>query len=259
MALQLTQLARKPNVAYDELVRTIEHDPLLVANLLKMAQSPIYGGRSRVKSLRDGLQRLGINTLRDITWQVVLGMRVFRSSDYAPMMERVQRHSVFTGYAARLVAGHANAPGDHAFLCGLLHDVGWSGALMVASEQMPKPSNDDELFMAIDRIHAETCQSMTALWGLAPEIVEAVGRHHDREINASSLPTMVSVLCIAESLADQHGFGLEAASEEGERLGLDEHLVGRVEHAAEVLSLTTKLALLRDEAARIAERLQDGP
>ncbi|MEY4579262.1 MAG: hypothetical protein RL701_3965, partial [Pseudomonadota bacterium] len=63
IALELTELARRPSVAYSELVRVLERDPLLVASVLKLAQSPLYGGRTRVKTISDGLQRLGINTL----------------------------------------------------------------------------------------------------------------------------------------------------------------------------------------------------
>jgi putative nucleotidyltransferase with HDIG domain len=252
VALKLTELARKPSVSYEELIVIIEQDPLLVASVLKLAQSPIYGSRTRVKSLKDGLQRLGINTLRDITWQVVINLRVFRSSTYSGLMERLQRHSAFTGYVARAIARHAGIPEDYAFLCGLLHDVGWSGALIVASENLRLAPSADELFMAIDRIHAEAGQSMATIWGLAPEIIDVIGLHHKGEGSP-----LISVLCLAEQLAEECGFGLEPAAEAGgHTLGLDENIVGRYDRAAEALQLTSKLERLREEAGQIAERLQ---
>jgi putative nucleotidyltransferase with HDIG domain len=256
VALKLTHLARKPNVSYEELVQIVEQDPLLVASVLKLAQSPIYGGRARVKSLKDALQRLGINNLRDITWQVVVSMRIFRSSSYSSLMERLQRHSVFTGYVARLIAGHASIPVDYAFLCGLLHDVGWSGALIVAADSLSSAPRLDDLFKAIDRIHTEAGQSMATLWGLAPEIVSVIGNHHGAE-TSTPLPSMVSVLCIAEQLADELDYGLEpTAAEDAQRLGIDENLVGRYEQAVQTLLLTPKLEQLREEAGQIAERLR---
>src|ERR1700742_34601 len=155
IALELTDLTRRSNVSYDDVIRVVEKDPLILASVLKLAQSPLYGGRLPVQSLKDALNRLGINTLRHMIWQVVVGMRLFRVRGYTATMERLQVHSTFVAYAARIVAARAGIAAEHAFLCGLLHDVGWSGTLVALSEDARNPPDPALLFSAIDKMHAE--------------------------------------------------------------------------------------------------------
>ena len=107
IALELTDLSRKPHVSYDDVVKVVEKDPMIVASVLKLAQSPLYGGRLPVQSLKDALNRLGINMLRDLVWQVVVNMRLFRVQKYTSVMERLQTHATFTAYAARIVASRS--------------------------------------------------------------------------------------------------------------------------------------------------------
>jgi putative nucleotidyltransferase with HDIG domain len=255
VALELTSLTRKSSVSYEEVVRVVAKDPLLVANVVKLAQSPLYGGKLRAQSLLEALNRLGINTLRDAVWQVVVGMRIFRVQAYATTMERLQSHSTFTAYAARIVASEAGLSSEHAFLCGLLHDVGWSGSLVTVSERVPNPPSPETLFAVIDKMHAEAGAAMGTLWGLSPEIIEVIGHHHDGEHPSQPL---VAVLCVAEQLADELDFGFEAKSAAGSNSArVDENLAGRFEQAVAVLRLEGKLARMRNSAVQLAARLRE--
>ena len=253
-ALELTALTRKSNASYDEVAHVIEKDPVIAASVLKLVQSPIYGGRTRVQSLRDALSRLGINTLRDVVWQIVVGTRVFRAPAYSAMLERLQQHCVFTAHAARIVASHAGVSAEHAFLCGLLHDVGWSGALVAVSGSIPMPGQSDVLYTAIDKIHTDAGVIMAKFWGLAPEITEIIQHHHDHKYFEK--PGLVPVLCVAEQFAEQFDFGVEASSSDGAAvLGLDEQLVGRHAEAIAVLKLESKLERIRTQISETATRL----
>jgi putative nucleotidyltransferase with HDIG domain len=255
VALELTNLTRKSTVSYEEVVQVVAKDPLLVANVLKLAQSPMYGGRLRAHSLQEALSRVGISTLRDMVWQVAVGMRIFRVPGYASTMERLLAHSTFTAYAARAVAAELGLPQEQAFLCGLLHDVGWSGTLVTVGESVPKPPSPEALFAVIDKMHAEAGQAMLTLWGLSPEIVEVVGHHHD--IADQTLAPLVMVLCVAEQLADEFDFAIEPQKAAGPTAArVDENLVGRFEQAVAHLQLAGKLDALRNGATKLAERLR---
>ena len=91
VALQLTSLTRQPSVSYDEVVGVIHRDPMLAASVLKVAQSPVYGGRRPAQSLKEALQRMGLGRLRDIVWQVTLGMRLFKGGSLSSFMEQLQQ------------------------------------------------------------------------------------------------------------------------------------------------------------------------
>jgi putative nucleotidyltransferase with HDIG domain len=250
VAIELTELTRKTTASYDEVASALQKDPLIVAGVLKVAQSPLYGGRLPVQSLKEAIQRLGINTLRDIVWQVVAGMRLFRVKGYTAFMERLQAHSVFTANLARLVASRAGVAAEHAFLCGLLHDVGISGTLIALSESATKAPAIDLLLGAIDGIHEQAGGQMAKLWGLSPEIVAVIERHHDAG-DPSKLSALIAILGVTERLASEHGFGIAALG--GVQL-LDRQPEGRYEQSLARLRLTGKEAELRKTAGELAER-----
>ena len=255
VALELTELTRKTSVSYDEVVSVLQKDPLIVAGVLKVAQSPMYGGRLPVQSLKEAIQRLGINTLRDIVWQVVTGMRLFRVKGYTAIMERVQAHSLFTAYMARLVAARAGVAGEHAFLCGLLHDVGISGTLIALSEAEKQLPDVNDLLAAIDGMHDQAGSLMAKLWGLSAELAKVVQYHHQPSAEADRAPVLVAVLCVAEHFADVCGHGIlppEALP------GLDRYFEGRYEAALARLRLTRKESELGERAREIAARLSTG-
>jgi HD-like signal output (HDOD) protein len=259
IALELTDLTRRSNVSYEDVIKVVEKDPLIVASVLKVAQSPLYGGRLPVQSLKDALNRLGINTLRDMVWQVAVGMRLFRVRSYTASMERMQSHATFTAYAARIVAARAGIAAEHAFLCGLLHDVGWSGTLIAVAENEKNPPDIATLFSAIDKMHAEAASTMAKLWNLSPEIVAVIGHHHDLSVEKKAVSVLVPVLCVAEHLADEFGFGIEpisAAPPEAAEPRVDANLPGCYEHAVSVLRLESKLDAVRTLVEEAAERLR---
>ena len=250
VAIELTELTRKSTASYDDVVSALQKDPLIVAGVLKVAQSPVYGGRLPVQSLKEAIQRLGINTLRDIVWQVVAGMRLFRVKGYTAFMERLQAHCVFTGNMARLVATRAGVAAEHAFLCGLLHDVGISGTLIALSEESRAPAID-LLLAAIDGMHEQAGGMMAKLWGLAPEIAGVIERHHFAG-DPSQMPALIAILSVAEQLADERGFGIVAP--DGAQL-LDRRAEGSFERSLARLKLSNKVLELRERATELAERL----
>ena len=259
IALELTDLSRKPHVSYDDVVKVVEKDPMIVASVLKLAQSPLYGGRLPVQSLKDALNRLGINMLRDLVWQVVVNMRLFRVQKYTSVMERLQTHATFTAYAARIVASRAGIAAEHAFLCGLLHDIGWCGTLIAVSEDR-NPPDPKALFAAIDRMHMEAGGAMAKLWALSPEICAVIGHHHDLSKDTRPVSALVPVLIVAERFADELDFGIEAKPQDGivRNDRIDANLDGRFEMAVSLLKLDSKLDSIRESVMEAAEKIR-GP
>ena len=260
IALELTDLSRKPHVSYDDVVKVVEKDPMIVASVLKLAQSPLYGGRLPVQSLKDALNRLGINMLRDLVWQVVVNMRLFRVRGYTSAMERLQTHATFTAYAARIIASRAGIAAEHAFLCGLLHDIGWCGTLIAVSESDKSPADPKTLFAAIDKMHMEAGAAMAKLWALSPEICAVIGHHHDLSKDKRPVSALVPVLVVAEKFADDLDFGIEAKPQDGivRHDRIDANLEGRFEIAVSLLKLDSKLDMIHELVQEAAAKIR-GP
>jgi HD-like signal output (HDOD) protein len=250
VAIELSDLTRKTTVSYDDVVSVLQNDPLIVAGVLKVAQSPIYGGRAPVQSLKEAIQRLGINTLRDIVWQVVAGMRLFRVKGYTEIMERLQAHSVFTACMSRIVAARAGIAAEHAFLCGLLHDVGVSGTLIALVEGEKKLPDLGALLTAVDGMHAQAGGMIAKLWGLSPAITGVIEQHHPSSSEFARAPALNSVLCVAERFADEFGYSVVAPASLEQ---FDRHAPDGFEQALARLKLTAKQAELRARAQEVSD------
>lgn len=254
VAIELSELTRRPNASFDDVVLVLQKDPLVVANVMRVAQSPLYAGRVRLHSLRDAVQRLGTSALRDIVWQVAAGIRLFRATAFSAMLERVQAHSLFVAYATRMVASRAGIGAEHAFLCGLLHDVGISAALIALAEteaDVPIMSVLD----AIDGMHQQAGRLITQHWGLSPDIAAVVDSHHGFDPNRNDIPLLTAVLCVVEHMAASVNREIMDASA-NTHPHFDRHSPGRYPLALKRLKLEGKEAELHTRAEEIIERLQ---
>jgi HD-like signal output (HDOD) protein len=252
VAIELSDLTRKTTVSYDDVVNVLQNDQLIVAGVLKVAQSPMYGGRTPVQSLKEAIQRLGIVTLRDIVWQVVAGMRLFRAKGYTEIMGRLQAHSVFTACMARIIAARAGIAAEHAFLCGLLHDVGISGTLIALVEGESKVPDLSTLLAAVDGMHTQAGGMIAKLWGLSPAIASVIDHHHPSAAEQARVPALTAVLCVAERFADECGFSiLEPTALEP----FDRHAPDSFEQSLVRLKLTGKEEDMRESAKQVAATL----
>ncbi|HET8935650.1 MAG TPA: HDOD domain-containing protein [Polyangiales bacterium] len=255
VALEVAALTRRPNASIEEFVAALQKDPLIVASVLKLAQSALYG--SRPQSLQNALQRLGMNTLRDIVWQVAASQRLFNVQGYMPLMNRVRTHSIYCAHASRMIAIRAGLAAEHAFLCGLLHDMGISGTLIALAEAGNPPPPLTMLMTAIDAVHERAGEAMASMWRLAPEIGGAIRYHHQYEPDVAHVPVLSAVICVADDLAEQNGYGVSVTSSAGSRnVRFDVQAPFRLEHALKRLRLQNKLDDLASRGKELAEQLR---
>lgn len=268
VAFELTELSRKKTVSYDEVARTVEKDPVIAGSLLKLAQSPMYGGgRARVQTLRDALNRLGVNKLRDAVWQIVMDMRLFKADGFSETLGHLQSHTTFTAHAARIVAQQASLASEQAFLAGLIHDVGWNGILIVISEISRDAEATPALMSALDQIHSEVGATMAKLWGVSDEIVELVRNHHAPHVQGKPVSPLFHAVRLAEKLAEEFGFHgqrmLQDHEDRARLLGeplviVDASPQGAVDAAIAALGLTNKMDFVREQVEQAALQVEGG-
>lgn len=263
VAMELLSLSQKPEVGFDQLESLLERDAVLAGEVLSAGRSAHYGGRRPVDSLHEALVRLGLNGIREVVMQAAMSMRVFRSTTYRDCMERLRDHCRATAHLSRLVSRYSSVAEERAFLCGLLHDVGIAGILLVLGDATQPNRSAPELELvwpAIDAVHAEAGARMVELWGLPVEISLAVGAHHRVTIEGADHP-LAATACIAEAIAGEVGLALvpqEQAEESGERWVVDLSDSPTIERALRALSIAdTTLELIRNDATAWAAALHD--
>ncbi|HEX3852900.1 MAG TPA: HDOD domain-containing protein [Polyangiaceae bacterium] len=200
VALELAKLVAKDDVNVDQVVRLLERDQMMAGAVMRLVGSPIHAGRGPVRSLTDAVMRLGIRTVRDSVFDAALKKSVFKAPpEYAEIMTRIGRHGTAAAYLARIVARHARATEDQAFLGALLHDVGYAAlilSVMRKKDALAPPLV--ELWPEIDALHEQASKAVTKLWGLSGELSLLVGSHH-QEHNSNSSRT-AAIITIADSM-----------------------------------------------------------
>jgi HD-like signal output (HDOD) protein len=154
--------------------------------------------------LKEAVVRLGVRTVRDLVFETALNQGVFRLAEYSETIEQIRRHSTVTAYIARIVCKVARIDEEHAFLCGLLHDIGFAGLLFAVSHIEAEHSPPLlQLWPEIDKLHEEASRLVTELWKLPKDLQEVVGHHHHLHTGPTS--RVAAAINIADQLSERFG------------------------------------------------------
>jgi HDOD domain len=157
VALDLIELSRDPDVDLGKVRAMMEREPLLAGKVMSIAQSPFYSRGAPVDSLDEALMRLGVKRLTGIFMEAAMKASVLDSKAFEKPMEILRRHSTATAHIARGVCRSLKQPGERAFLCGLLHDIG-SAACLAILGNLPKnqrPKDFETISKALQIVHEE--------------------------------------------------------------------------------------------------------
>src|SRR5689334_19822464 len=198
----------------DRLASVVRADPTMAAQLLRIANSPLFVSRYPISSLRTALSRLGMFQVRQIALLIVCDTKVFRVKGWEEPIRRLFAHSVLVALFAQEIAKKARMNADEAFLAGLLHDVGIPTLIQGLVEIEPRVTSFrdiDGLLKLLQPRHAEVGARLAAAWAMPPRLVEAIGYHHDPHLGKSDGKNAM-ILHLANELA---GHGVGGADESG--------------------------------------------
>ena len=217
VATELLALSQQPDVDFDQLEALLERDATLAGEVLSLCKSAAYDRTGQVNNLRDALLRIGIKKLTEVVMQAAMSARVFRSKAYKACMEALQEHCRVTAHLARLVSQQSAHADDRAFLCGLMHDVGVAGILIVLGDAKrgEEPPDLSTLWPAIHNAHPIAGARMVELWELPDDVKFAVTAHHNVCIEGFDHP-LAAVVCLADAVATELGMGFEPPTGTGD-------------------------------------------
>lgn len=264
VATELLRMAHRPEVPIAEVVKVLERDPVLAARVLLIAQSARYAGRSPVVSLRQAAVRLGIASLRDVALEAAMQLKLLRVPGFGWLTQRIAVHGTVTAHVSKSVCRHANLPGEHAFLTGLLHDVGFAAVLGLLADRQVQGLTLEQLAPALTALHAEASALLVRTWEIPGPVGRLVASHHE-PMPDNTLREQHAALVIAEQLAWEAGAGVSpppaVPPEHGEIPERPPHVLdhsppGLVESALETLGLPeASLTALREETAGVLDAM----
>ncbi len=217
IAIRLLRLLANENIAIGEILELLRADPAFSAEMLRQANSALFGFSSQISSLQHALVVLGLRRVRTLTMTVATGIYVRKTLQIGEL-RRCWRHTLACALLAEELARACLAHVDLAYTAGLLHDIGrlgllvaypeeYSGFVRTASEKAAGPEPFDFLDyerLVFGRDHCQAGTWLVGQWKLPQEFAQITGRHHDPPCgNEMELLGLVYLGC---QLADALGF-----------------------------------------------------
>lgn len=248
-------MVRDPEVSMNDLAAVIREDQVIALKIMRLANSPVYGGLHEVRDLNTACARLGMHTIANAV-QAVASANLYITGDkrLQEVMRRLWRHSIAAAHCASELGSLLALPRPEAlFLAGLIHDIGKVVLLDMISGNyqgtIGKLRESSEVFTEVlERFHPLIGLHVSQRWGLPPEFNALVFCHHApaQAPNEETAP-LVHAVCLANRIAHAEGYSVTGESEE-------EFLTGHA--SARYLNLTDiKLAALRVDLADKLEAL----
>ncbi|WJW74630.1 HDOD domain-containing protein [Thiohalobacter sp. IOR34] len=207
--IQIVHACSNPDIDSRKLGGIITNDPLLTAELLRIANSPFFGFRSEVRSAAHAVTLLGHRALRNLA--LCIAMRDALRPEAIPGMDlgRYWDAALRRGVCARLLASAAGLNPDECFTLGLLQDFGLLVLLYlqqnrVAEWERLETANPDER-LELERqlfgtTHDQAGQALAGHWQLPADLAQALGHHHSPVLG--DLSPEVARLCRLARCAD---------------------------------------------------------
>jgi putative nucleotidyltransferase with HDIG domain len=199
--------ARGGKIDVNRIAQTISYDKALTAQCLRMANSALFRHRGEVATVREAVLALGVWRIRDLAFSCSLPL-LFADLSSGVRKEMFWRHGLGTALISQNLAqmlGAANH--EQAYLCGLLHDIGFLVNAVLFPEDFRevleeatrgKASVDEVEQRILGFTHAESGRILAELWRLPLEVAEVIEYHAHPEEQKS--PNDVTVIV---SVADQ--------------------------------------------------------
>jgi putative nucleotidyltransferase with HDIG domain len=217
IAIKALQLVSNEKAPLRELSQLISTDPAMSSDILRIANSALYGLRIEVESAFTAMILLGLDRIKAVVVTSALRHYIGKSFE-APWMRICWRHSLACALIAKELAKGSSIGEDVAYTAGVLHDIGRL-ALAVAIPERYGPflmsgeaTSSDILDREREIFGTDHCEAGSALmsrWDIPKSLVVVASHHHDPPRDGD--PGVLSTVRHACRFADVLGFEVVSA------------------------------------------------
>jgi len=205
-----------------DVTKLISQDPSLTAKILKVSNSAYYGFPQKISSLDFAVSLIGFNMLKTLALSIgVIQMFSGNNKNEYFTHDGLWLHSlgvatIIQEMGKRFVKNNHH---DSLFIIGLLHDLGklvldlffqdeFNIALIEANTgERTGLHVAEQKVIGID--HCEAGGMLLKRWNFPDEIKLPITEYHSKNLSEKTNPTDVSLLRIANALAQNNGIGEE--------------------------------------------------
>ncbi len=227
MAQKVIQLSANPDAHIKELVKVVELDPSLSAQVMRYAASPFFSYRGAIDSLDTAITRvLGYNTVLNLALGATAA-KPFRIPRNVPLgLDAFWRHAIFSAALVQalssILPGELRPPAGMAYLAGMLHNFGhlllghlFKKEFLILNKFIvnePHKSVEELELEVLGATHGSIGAWLMEAWNLPEEVVTAAREHHNEDYQGPHA-VYSQLILVADRLLKAHGIGDAPSSE----------------------------------------------
>jgi putative nucleotidyltransferase with HDIG domain len=218
VATELHTLAGNPDFEIEHVINLITNDAALTGEVLRVANSALYSGLSKVATVRNAIVRLGSKQVFRLAMQTCEKDQYrARSPELNELMEPLWQHTVGVAHGAAWLAqklGYRDLE-QTAFVGGLMHDVGKLLLVKVIDDVFSAPDAPGGLTGRLVREILESAHTTRGFelaqeWGLPEEYGRIIRDHHQEDLSQSG--TLINLVSLANKACLRLGIGIDCES-----------------------------------------------
>jgi putative nucleotidyltransferase with HDIG domain len=210
-AIRVIDMVSDPDVSVRKLSDIVSKDPVLASRLLGLANSAYFASMQEISTVQEAIVRMGTGAVRNLVVTVCFYSRMHDRNVYGTRGRPLLEHGIGTAYMARLIAEHARADVDEAFMYGLLHDIGKLVILKVVHDSYRQSGlvvTPEELDEVMRELHPTVGARVLRRWHLPSMLDEPIVCHHDWQA-ATVDRRKAAITYFANRLSHRFGFGCD--------------------------------------------------
>jgi putative nucleotidyltransferase with HDIG domain len=214
---RVSEVISDPDFSLDDLADIIKYDQSITANILRVCNSPYFGIRYEMNSLREAVIYLGRENILRIVYAAGTSRFYKKVKGYYWESTKLWEHSVGVALMSQILAKKVCDREDpRLFTAGLLHDIGKVvlGEFVHESfeEIMDLVSNHGYAFLEAEKEvigtnHAELGREIASFWNFPKEIKDAITYHHRPDLMGEDDDTIPWLIYLADHACMMMGIG----------------------------------------------------
>jgi putative nucleotidyltransferase with HDIG domain len=213
VASRIIALVSNDEVSVKEVGRIIKLDATFTAEVLRVANSALFGVSREIRTVAAATSLLGLERIKAIATLVAVQSMVKSVLD-KEVFRKFWEHSLVTAILAEEIARASGGPPEAAYTAGLLHNLGALGLMAAYPDEyarMLEVSSENQfdlLRTELDLFEIDHCSAGAYLareWNFPDDIAAAIATHHDEPTAGDK--SLNGVVQVSWRLADVLGYG----------------------------------------------------
>ncbi|MEW4982749.1 MAG: HDOD domain-containing protein [Cycloclasticus sp.] len=211
-AIKVRTAIADPHATSAKISQITQQDPAITAQLIKVANSPLFRGRERIEALPHAITRLGLKAINNLITSFTMRM-VFnaKTKDVKELISALWLHSRdVAGISAVMAKKLKGFNADKAMLAGLIHDIGSIPILTHADKHPSLISNQNDVRHTIKKLTPVIGKMVLEKWNFTDDFIELAinaenwERKTDQPANYTDLVIVAQLLSFRNTPLQEH-------------------------------------------------------